>query len=575
MRCNWRRWLWGLIPLVMVSWVAVQVERGRIEQDLSERAGKALANIGAEWASIVFSGRDAELSGRAIQDTQPPEAEQAVRSVWGIRAVDNKASLPPKVEPFLWSARRRGNRIRLAGFVPNRATRQTIIGMINAALPGFDVVDRTKVARGVPPADTWLAGLSFALKQLASLKQGTVRFEDLALAISGEAEDAAGYRAVSAALKSGLPKGITLASAQITAPIASPFTWSAQFAGGQLVLSGHVAGEGAKSDLLAAAATSPGTNVVDRMEPAEGAPQGWATVAVAVVKELTRLQSGNADTKDAALTVSGVAADEAQAQSVRAALRSALPANFKLNDQIRLREAAVKAPEPAPKAEPAPAAAEPQAPVTPEPKMTDAAPQPQPKQPEPVPAPKQPDAPPQPVPTPAQPSAAKQAEPPKQADPPVKQAEPAPAAVPKPAEPEPKVAIATPAPAPPTPAAVALCQQNLSKIAGTGQILFDSDSATISPASFGTLNKLATAAKHCPGVRIAIEGHADIEGSTEYNQRLSVRRAEAVVEYLVKAGAAAEQLEAVGFGATRPVAPNNSLLNKARNRRIQFIVRRP
>ena len=38
MRCNWRRWLWGLIPLMMVSWVAILVERGRIEQDLMSRA---------------------------------------------------------------------------------------------------------------------------------------------------------------------------------------------------------------------------------------------------------------------------------------------------------------------------------------------------------------------------------------------------------------------------------------------------------------------------------------------------------------------------------------------------------
>jgi len=594
MRCNWRRWLWGLIPLLLVSWVAVQVERGPIEQELTERAGKALADIGAGWANISFSGRDAELRGLAIQDSQPPAAEQAVRVVWGIRAVDNKASLPPKVEPFLWSARRRGNRIRLAGYVPNRATRQTIIGITNAALPGLEVVDRTTVARGVPPVDTWLAGLSFALKQLASLKQGTVRFEELALTISGEAEDAAGYRSVSNALKNGLPKGIRLASAQITAPVASPFTWSAQFAGSQLVLSGHVAGDAARADLLAAAATAPGVSVVDRMEPAEGAPQGWAAAAAAAVKELVRLQSGNADMKDTALGIGGIAADEGQAQSLRASLRAALPANFKLTDQVRVREAPVKAPEPkaveAP-AKPAEPPSPPPAAVLPPPKAPEAAPQPT-AVPAPAIAPAAPPVPAKqaelaPLPTPklvepAPPAAPKQVEPPpspvpkqvepapQPAPPPLEQAEPAPA--PKQAEPA-KAAAVVPAPASPAQATVAACRENLTKIAGAGPILFDRGSAKLSSASLETLDRLAAATKQCPGVRVTIEGHADVEGSRLYNQRLSVRRAQAVAAYLVKAGADAGQLETAGFGANRPAAPNDTSENKARNRRIEFIVR--
>ena len=74
-------------------------------------------------------------------------------------------------------------------------------------------------------------------------------------------------------------------------------------------------------------------------------------------------------------------------------------------------------------------------------------------------------------------------------------------------------------------------------------------------------------------MRIAIEGHTDAEGSAEYNQRLSVRRARAVVAYLVKAGADRKQLEAVGYGPSRPAAPNDTEENMARNRRIEFSVR--
>ena len=74
------------------------------------------------------------------------------------------------------------------------------------------------------------------------MKRGDVRFETSPFRSRGEAEDSAAFKSMNAALKNGLPKGIRLASAQIAAPVVSPFTWSAQFAGGQLVLPGHVPG---------------------------------------------------------------------------------------------------------------------------------------------------------------------------------------------------------------------------------------------------------------------------------------------------------------------------------------------
>lgn len=625
MRCNWQRWLWGLIPLVMVSWVAIQLERASIKQDLTERAKAALMASGSPWAGVDVNGRDAVLTGRAIQDNEPPRAEETVRQVWGVREVENRAILPPKIEPFNWSARRRGNRIRLAGYVPDRATRQAVLGLTKAAMPGLEVVDRMHTARGVPAPDTWLAGLSFALKQLSLLRQGDARFDDLALTISGEAEDTAAFKAVNTALKSGLPKGTKLSSAQITGPAVSPYTWSAQFAGGQLVLGGHVpGGEKGRFDLLAATkVAAPTVNIVDRMEPGEGAPQGWSNAAVALMKELVRLDSGTADMKDAALSVGGIAADEAQAQSIRAALRASVPTAFTLVDQIKARE--VKAPEPAPTA-PAPPQPSPQTELTPpaapesqrtatapkstveplqapappapiEPPAKQAAPVPQrppepaPKQAAPAPQPPMDPAPKQTAPAqqpattaPAPNVAATPPQPPSAPPTPEKQVTPtpqppvepapklvAPALPPPRAEPAPKTAAAPPQP--PVSPEVTACQESLNKITGAGHINFATNSATLDSESFATLDRLAAAAKVCPGMRIAIEGHTDAEGRAEYNQRLSVRRARAVVAYLVKSGADRKQLEAVGYGLSRPAAPNDTEENMAKNRRIEFSVR--
>jgi hypothetical protein len=71
MRCNPRYWLLGLVPIAMLSWVAVQLEQTGIELDLSRRASDALHRAGMSWAGFRFVGRDAVLTGRAPEEREP------------------------------------------------------------------------------------------------------------------------------------------------------------------------------------------------------------------------------------------------------------------------------------------------------------------------------------------------------------------------------------------------------------------------------------------------------------------------------------------------------------------------
>ena len=128
-----------------------------------------------DWATARFEGRDATLRGTAADDADPQKASDLLRSMWGVRVVDNNAALVPMLEKFTWRATRRGQRIRLIGYVPSKAVRRTLLGVTKANFPGFEVNDRMTIARGVPSMDTWLAGVSFALKQLSNLKRGDVR----------------------------------------------------------------------------------------------------------------------------------------------------------------------------------------------------------------------------------------------------------------------------------------------------------------------------------------------------------------------------------------------------------------
>ncbi len=110
------------------------------------------------------------------------------------------------------------------------------------------------------------------------------------------------------------------------------------------------------------------------------------------------------------------------------------------------------------------------------------------------------------------------------------------------------------------------------EVATTGVIRFDWASDNLDSASRPTLDKLAKIARACPKAKIEIEGHTDAEGTPERNKNLSERRAKAVYDYLAKAGIGAERLSAVGYGETKPVAPNDTPVNRAKNRRIEFTV---
>ncbi|MDE2061350.1 MAG: OmpA family protein [Bradyrhizobium sp.] len=118
-----------------------------------------------------------------------------------------------------------------------------------------------------------------------------------------------------------------------------------------------------------------------------------------------------------------------------------------------------------------------------------------------------------------------------------------------------------------------VCQQLFSELLGKGTIRFESGRSSLDPDSAGLLDHLVETALRCPTANIEVAGHTDSDGDSAANQALSEKRAQAVVDYLVKAGLPASRFTAVGYGSTQPIAANDSEEGKARNRRIEFIVK--
>lgn len=101
---------------------------------------------------------------------------------------------------------------------------------------------------------------------------------------------------------------------------------------------------------------------------------------------------------------------------------------------------------------------------------------------------------------------------------------------------------------------------------------FDFNKANIRPDAAGILREAATIVKDNAAVRISVEGHTDAIGSDEYNLKLSLRRATAVKQFLVKEGVAESRLAVRGLGETQPVASNDSEDGRAQNRRVELKV---
>lgn len=108
-----------------------------------------------------------------------------------------------------------------------------------------------------------------------------------------------------------------------------------------------------------------------------------------------------------------------------------------------------------------------------------------------------------------------------------------------------------------------------------GAVLFDTGQSTLKPTARAAIDALLPRIRgYGAGARVDVEGHTDDVGDATSNQALSEARAAAVATYLATAlGVPADQVGRVGHGETRPVAPNDGEAGRARNRRVDILVR--
>jgi outer membrane protein OmpA-like peptidoglycan-associated protein/osmotically-inducible protein OsmY len=482
-------------------------------------ARHALAQVLAlEAGTATLSDASYSVTGRApTSATYQQVTGEAATGLPAGFSLGRSDITAPAARPYAWSATRRPGAVVLEGNVPDDAARAAIIAEARRLLPASaTVTDRLQIASGAPAG--FGAMTTFALQQLGSLSSGQVSLSDQRYSVTGAAVSLPAYGEVIAGARA-LPAGFALERAQISAPPVSPFVWNAVRANGAVTLSGFVPDESARAAMLASTGRlfAP-DRVVDQLQIASGAPAAFVDAAGVGLAQLARLRGGRASVVDTALSVFGDAETEATAASIRSAVRAAAPGGYRV-------AATITAPVPPPPVAVAPAPVVP-VPVAPVPVA------PAPAVPVPVPAP-----------------------------PPVVVAPPAA-----------DVVTLLPAPVEAAPVVIATCQQRFNELLSE-PILFDTARATIRPESAQLLTRLVEVAASCPLARIEVGAHTDSDGADAANLELSERRARTVVEYLVRGGVQAQRLAAVGYGETRPIAPNTTPEGKQKNRRVEFVVR--
>jgi len=110
------------------------------------------------------------------------------------------------------------------------------------------------------------------------------------------------------------------------------------------------------------------------------------------------------------------------------------------------------------------------------------------------------------------------------------------------------------------------------KITFDSGVLFTFDSSELQPTAKANIESLVKVLKKYPDTNILIEGDTDNVGATEYNQKLSERRAQAVADYQKMLGVAGSRISIVGLGESNPIASNDTDEGRRQNRRVEIAI---
>jgi outer membrane protein OmpA-like peptidoglycan-associated protein len=567
----------------MLGWLAVNSESGRIERDLERRSAAALAGGGHDWASVAFSGRDGLLVGTPHRTGQRDEAIALVGGVWGVRIVvardrANVDPASPGATPAIEDIPRLPLRDLAPVDLPVAASEQPqprieANPVATAGRPGEVVPSHGPSDVVVASQEQRIAEVSDAQPDLSEVVQA----HEVAPGGEAAAQEAATN---DVEIATSNPQGSISVMPESKESAAVIKNESAQSETTSIPAADEA------SDPAVAAKLKDTAPPAERKEVEEAPPAPPATQEQAisipaadpatVAAEVAKVQDTPLPSKDVAEAkpssrpqevISISAADPASDNTVVAKVdEPPPPPERKDTEEARLtppvaQDEAISIPAADPAADPALVgkvdASPPSEPAAAVPELPLAKPQ-QPPQSPPLPAPKTDSA---------------------AVVPPIPEAKAE--GLSRPSVPakgdqteslDPGHRFDTAALPPGNIAPAGGCTGDVQAAARQVEVHFARGRAHLDGAGKSAVDRLVGALNACPGAALSVAGHADASGRARRNLTLSKRRARGVTAYLIDKGIDASRLAAVGYGEARPVAPNNTQANRAKNRRIEVVI---
>ncbi|KAB7785172.1 flagellar motor protein MotB [Methylorubrum populi] len=328
-------WLAGLPVLALIA-AAAHLGTTRVTERLERQAAEIAAATGEgqpePWLRVSIKGRDLTAAGEAPEATQREAVIGRLAGIQGLRRLDDRTGVIEEASPFVWSVERpAADRVEANGSRPAEVGAFELAQRLKPALPRDTTLsDRARAARGAPR--DFPDAAAFAVERLQDLTTGAVAtLNDTVISIRGEAASLAAYDALRTALANP-PQGYTLGTVEILPPVVGDFRFSiARRPDGSLELNGHVASEGAREEIRAAAAeAAEGAAVDDRMHEARGLPQGVDGTELArfVFRLAALLHEGRVDFEGATVSVEGNALDAGAVGEAEALMREGRPAGI-------------------------------------------------------------------------------------------------------------------------------------------------------------------------------------------------------------------------------------------------------
>lgn len=523
---------------------------------------------------------------------------------------------PPVVESFFFSAKHETKALLLAGVVADATAKEQLLNAVKSYFPEARVQEKLTIGSGQPKG--WADALLLSLGELAKLDAGELTVKDFDVQLEGLAKDDDTANAIRRTVRSKYPTGykvkdlITLKEPEL--PVASPYDLSIYQDGEVIVVRGAIVSEAQRAQILnKVGALFPQLTIDDQMSLAGGAPGDFEAALMAVIGYMPGLQNPRLDISDMRIRLSGSSPDISVISQL-ARQPKGLPEGYEWSSRVKIDDSAQRAQaaeEARKKAEEERLAAEKAAAEKAEAERLAAEKEAAEKEAAEREAAEREAA----EKAAAEKEAAEKAEA-ERAEAERLAAEKAEAerlAAEK-AEEERLVALEAKEQAEreqaekdaaakeevtsaeelaekrkwlspeetekrldtiyKESAAVNAreCQLLMNSIVRGSAIRFSVNSSVIRTESYDVLKKVSDVANRCTNTIIRIEGHTDSDGSQGYNLELSKRRAQAVINHLVKQGVPLERLDAKGNGERKPVASNATAKGKALNRRIEFVV---